>query len=63
MSICGIHGMRNNKYGYCRGCEEDSRIQVKHCVDCRKPFAVSVSQTARDCQACAVKKAMAAGGD
>lgn len=50
--------MPNNQYGYCPGCEADPRIQILKCSSCRKPFAVSVTQSAVDCQECAVRKAM-----
>jgi hypothetical protein len=54
MGMCSLHGMPNNRYGYCPGCEADPRIQILRCRKCGNPFAVSVTQSADLCQRCAI---------
>ena len=54
--MCSIHGMQNNRFGFCPGCEEDPRIQIVNCERCGNPFAVSMTQSAELCQKCAIEE-------
>ena len=39
MSVCSIHKLPNNRYGYCAGCERDPNITIKKCYKCGSPYA------------------------